>query len=51
MKTHYAPSGEWGNLKTTCIKYFTSDVNHTGVLKEVTCKNCIKSIYINTLNK
>jgi hypothetical protein len=40
---HYAQSGEWGGSKTNCHRYFTSDVNHTGIIDEVTCKWCLQS--------
>jgi hypothetical protein len=42
MKTHYAPSGEWGGEKVNCGKYFTTDVKHTADKKQVTCKYCLK---------
>lgn len=42
MKTHYAPSGEWGATKVNCGKYFTTDVKHTGNKSKVDCKYCLK---------
>jgi hypothetical protein len=38
LKTHYAPSGEWGNPKTYCGRYWTTDVKHRALMDEVTCK-------------
>lgn len=42
MKTHYAPSREWGSEKTNCGRYFTADVAHTGNKTKVDCKYCLK---------
>lgn len=39
---HYAPNGEWGNPKTGCGRYWTTDVRHTALIDEVTCKYCLK---------
>jgi len=41
-KVHYAPSGEWGNPRTACGRYWTSDVLHGASKNEVTCKHCLK---------
>lgn len=42
MKTHYAPSGEWGSTRVNCGRYFTTDVSHTGNKSKVDCKYCLK---------
>ena len=42
LKTHYAPSGEWGNPKTYCGRYWTTDIKHRALIDEVTCKDCLK---------
>jgi hypothetical protein len=42
LKTHYAPSGEWGNPKTYCGRYWTTDVRHRALMDEVTCKRCLE---------
>lgn len=41
FKTHYAPSGEWGNPETYCGRYWTTDVKHRALMDEVTCKRCL----------
>jgi len=41
-KIHYSPSGEWGSPKTCCGRHWSSDVKHTALIDEVTCKHCLK---------
>jgi hypothetical protein len=44
FKVHYAPGGEWGNPKTRCGRYWTTDVIHTAMREKVTCKHCLKGL-------
>jgi len=41
-KVHWAPSGEWGNPKLCMGRYWSTDVNHTALINEVTCTHCLK---------
>lgn len=40
---HYAQWGEWGGERTCGGRYFTTDVKHTGLWENVTCKFCLKN--------
>ena len=44
LRTHYAPSGEWGGEKTNCGRYFTCDIKHTDMQHKVTCKYCLSNL-------
>lgn len=48
---HYAPAGEWGGQRVSCGRYYTTDVNHTGLIKKVTCKRCLNPKLTNLKNK
>lgn len=43
-KVHYAPSGEWGQSRVACNRYYTTDFFNTGNKSKATCKHCLKTI-------